>query len=200
MEKIYFGYLSIALGLSAFFPYIYFIYKKQIRPHAFSYLIWILTAGGLAVAQTMSGAGSGAWLTYLYAISCAVITLLAFFYHGQRNIYKSDWACLFLALFSIVLWWYTQQLLLAILLLTFIDAIGYIPTIIKTYHHPKDESQSMFIIGLFSAGSAIAAIQIYSLNTLAYPVTIILLNLVVILLTVRPKKINAGDPSGSQSS
>ena len=188
MEKIYLGYLSVLIGFTACLPYFYYIWKRQVRPHAFTYFIWVLTASCLALAQTQSGAGSGAWLTYLYALSCILITLLALFYHGQRTIYKIDWACLALALISIGLWIYMKEPLLSILLLTFTDAIGYIPTFVKTYHYPKEESRSLFIMGLFSAGLAIAAMEIYNLETLAYPVTVIAFNLIVIALTFGLKR------------
>ena len=55
------GIIAVAIGFVGFAIYFRSIFKHNIKPHLFSWLIWGLSGGIVFVAQFLEGAGPGAW-------------------------------------------------------------------------------------------------------------------------------------------
>jgi hypothetical protein len=161
--------LTTLLTLIAFFPYVRAILKKETQPHLFSWIIWGLTTCLVFVAQLTGGGGIGAWPTGISGLISLYIAVMAYRYKADTHITRMDWICLMGALLSIPLWAVTSDPFWAVLLLTTIDTIGFVPTIRKAYHQPFSENMTMYLIMLFRNLVGILALETYSATTILFP-------------------------------
>jgi len=106
--------LGTVLGLISYVPYYRDIFNRSIKPHFFTWFIWAILTGITASIQFATGGGVGAMVAAVESICCTGVAIAAFFW-GEKDITKSDWACLILALIAIFLWLVINQPLLSIL-------------------------------------------------------------------------------------
>jgi chromate transport protein ChrA len=193
MDKELFGYISLAFTFAAYTPYMWLTWKGRIKPHVFSWAIWALLMGIGAAGQMAGHAGPGAWSSAFSALSCFIICLLSLHY-GEKNITKHDVTIFIAGLSAIPLWYFTSEPLAAILLVTFIDGLGYIPTIRKSWHRPHEEMPVHYIISNTKHFAAFFAMTAYNYTTMFYPVALFIMNgLLVIMIyyrryTLKPKR------------
>lgn len=183
------GILATVIGFIGYIPYFRDIFRGTTKPHAFSWFVWfVLTAIGFA-AQLVEGAGSGAWVTGFAAVACFTVFVLALF-KGKHEFPVFDWVALASAIAALFLWWFTNDPLLSVILITITDAIGYIPTFRKGFYKPWEETATMFAFSSIKFIPALFALESYSLTTWLYPASLVLMNgLFVGMLLVRRKQV-----------
>lgn len=190
VSKEFFGVISVILAGVSVAPYIYFIIRGKVKPHAFSWFIWSILTGIGCAAQVAEGAGPGAWITGFLSAACLLITLLAVF-KIEQNITRSDWLSFIAAIMAIPLWMATNDPLWSVILISTIDMIGYYPTFRKSYTKPQEELVFTFVIGGIKYVFSVLAIADLSLTTWLYPVSVAVSNLSLAALLVIRRKILA---------
>jgi len=169
--KIIFSALSVIIGTWAFIPYLRDVLKKETHPHSFTWLIWGITQGTAAAGLWVGEAGVGAIPLTVGTCLVTLIFILSL-RHGEKDITRSDLIVLIVALVAICIWWLLDNPLIAILMVSAIDVVGYIPSIRKSYQKPWTENASSWgawaIAGIF----AILALESYNLLTLSYLIAI----------------------------
>lgn len=185
--KFVFAILSSTITVVAFYPYISDIFLRKTKPHAYTWLVWVITQG-TAVAALWYGGGKFA------TISLAVGTLLVVFVfflslkYGTKNITQGDTFVLIMALSAIVVWWQLKNPLLAVFMVSAIDGLGYIPTYRKSFVNPWTETPTLWLAMIVAGVFALLANAEYNLLTVTYIATLIVANTVLLtLLTVRRK-------------
>ncbi len=169
IDKDFLGVITILLSLVSAIPYCRAIILGRIRPHIFTRLIWGLTAAIVLAAQIAEHAGPGAWSTGMAAIVCFLAVVLSL-RNGDRHITRFDWICLVLALAAIPLWYVTDDPLGAVILVTAIDGVGYLPSFRNIWRRPHDDMVYAFALSTLRHSIAIGAMEHYSLTNLIYPV------------------------------
>ena len=179
------GYAATFIGIIGYVPYFTNIFANKTKPHAFSWFVWSLLTGVAFAAQFTENAGPGSWVTGLTAVACFTIFLLALV-KGERRFPLFDWIALTVALFSIVLWWLTKNPMISIILITFIDAVGFLPTFRKGFHKPFEETATTFALSAAKFVPALFALETYTIATWLYPASLVLMNgLFVAILLIR---------------
>ena len=177
------GITAIVLSVVAYVPYIRDVVRKKTKPHAFSWLVWLIITLVIAFAQLAEGGGWGAIHNFTTAITCTIILVYALA-NKDKNITRSDIVFLALALVSIPLWAVTKQPVWSIILLTLIDLFAFYPTVRKSWSDPGSETVSSYTMAGIKYGLSLLAISTYSFATLLYPVTLVLINLLFVTLLV----------------
>lgn len=124
--RVILGALATLLALVSYVPYLRNLLAGRTKPHAFTWLIWASLTGIAFAGQVADGAGPGAWVTGFTAAVCFIIFLAAL-RQGNKNIVLVDWLSLAGAAVALGLWALTNEPLLAVLLITVIDALGFLP-------------------------------------------------------------------------
>lgn len=184
--KIVLGCMALIATVVQYATYIQAVLKRKTHPHVFTWFIWGLPSGIIFAAQFFNGGGAGTWATALTTILSIVVFILSFFY-GEKTITKLDWACLFIALFSMLLWVITQDSLASVVLITFVDLIGFIPTIRKSIKKPHQETLTTYIVAGLKWTFSLCAMSNLTLTIFLYPIAMLLANwgFVLILMTRR---------------
>ena len=189
MDKTLLGWFSVIFTILSVAPYFYFIFTNKIKPHVFSWFIWFMLTAIAYFASTSAGAGPGAWATATICISCFFITLLSL-KKGEKHITKTDWASFITALLALPLWYFTNDPLWSIILVSLIDVLGYLPTMRKSFYKPYEESAFTHSIGVVKYIFALMALDTWAVATWFNPVAISSANIaLVVLLLVRRKQV-----------
>jgi hypothetical protein len=187
--KIIFAIVGTVISVVAFLPYIRDVLKGRTKPHMYTWFIWVIVQG-IATAGILYGGGKwGALELSIGTVLVAWVFILSLKF-GTKNITKIDTISLLVALGTVLIWLLLKNAILAVVLVTVIDIIGYVPTIRKTYHDPWSETLSTwtsFTIGnLFS----VFALKEYNLLTLTFIISTTIANAIIaVIILVRRSSI-----------
>ena len=170
-----FSYLSVILDLFANIPYAWSVYKGQIRPHPFTWLIWTLLVLLMAVIQYNGGAGGGGWLLISTTILNIIIVILSFRF-GTKDIQRSDYIALFFCLACFPLYFLFKLPDIAAIIITTIDCVSFYPMLRKSFHDPHGESALFQGIMASAYLSSLVAMDAYSLSTALFPVSMVIMH------------------------
>ena len=95
------------------------------------------------------------------------------------------------ALATLLLWCFTDNAILATILITITYTLGFIPTFHNAYYHPEEEVPTTFALNSLKFFVSLFALSTYSLATWLYPSVIIVLNAVLVtVILIRRKRIS----------
>jgi hypothetical protein len=182
---VLFGLLAVVVGIIGYIPYYRDIFRGTTKPHPFTWIGFGLLNGITFIAQIVTGAGPGAWVSALTTFATIGIAALAF-RNGEKRITRFDWICLVGALLGIALWRLTSDPLGAVLVVTAADLLSFAPTFRKAYLRPHEETTSVYAVGVLKYGISLAALTTVNLTTTIFPVSICVTSAaMVILILVR---------------
>jgi len=176
ISKEMIGGLSVLVGLAGFVPYFWAMYKREVKPHVFTWFTWGLLAGLVFAAQWTEGGGAGAWNIGIIAFVCFLVAVLALFV-GEKNITRKDWVTFVAALIAIPVWWLTDDPVGSVILATLINFLAFLPTFFKSYHKPREESLGYYVFSTIGFVLSIWALEVYNLTTVLYPGYIVVANI-----------------------
>jgi len=176
------GLAAVVLTVVAYVPYIGAIRAKAVKPHFFSWLIWSLTTVIVFFAQMAAEGGAGAWSTGMSAAITLYVAWLALVLRSDFSNTTADWGFLIAAMLSLPVWFFTDDPLWSVVILTVVDAFGCGPTLRKAWHKPQEESMQFYL--LFGARSllSVAALESRTLTTVLFPVAMVVACVLVSVL------------------
>ena len=186
--RVVFTVIASLISLGVFINYARTVFKKETKPHLYTWLIWFVTQAVAVVGMWAGGGGLGA-IALTVGTICVFMVMLLSLRYGTKNITKSDTIILVLALAAVFVWVQLDNPLLAVIMVTLIDLAGYVPSWRKSMREPWSENLYSWSISPLAYVFAIAALAEYNLLTLMYPISIVVANyiLVAICLMYRPK-------------
>lgn len=181
--KTYLALGALILAIASYIPYWVDIFRGNTKPHLFTWLIWGISMATALAAASYGDGGLGTIALWAGMFGITSVFLLSFKY-GTKNITRSDGVILAIALLAIVIWWQLDNLLLAVIVASLIDAIGYIPTLRKLYSDPWSENLLSWALVSLGYIFSILALAHYNWLTLTYLLTILLANIILISLAL----------------
>lgn len=181
LEKEIIGGAAVAIGLYSYAVYLWQIYRRTIKPHLFTWIIWgTLMFIGFA-AQYVENAGPGSWNMGVSAVITFVIAGAAYFY-GEKNITRSDWIAFIVALSAIPAWIMTDNPLWAVVIISGIDVVAFYPTFRKSWYRPGEEGAWSFFTGGAQFALSIFALENMTFTTVLYPAVIAAMNMLLVTM------------------
>jgi hypothetical protein len=180
------GQISALLVFSSVFPYIGSILKGKTKPNRATFAIWSAVGLITFLSYIASGATDTLWVAMVYPLCQIVIFGLSFRY-GVGGTSKLDMVCIFLACAGVILWIITKNPLTALYISVFVEILGYIPTIKKSYFFPKTESLLSWEITTVGVTLNLLAISSWRPEIFVYPVYLFTFDVIVVALLLLPK-------------
>lgn len=191
--KIIAAVITSILSVVCFLPYLRDIFKRKSTPHIYSWLVWSILQAEGTIAIIVGHGSYGALGIGIGTLFCVLIFFLSFKY-GTKNITRFDTICLIGSILSIILWIFTKNPLLAVILISVIDIMAFMPTYRKGYEEPHTETVSTYLFSSISSMFALIALTNYSVVTVLYIASLVLSNgIFVILLLYRRGKVPKQD-------
>ncbi len=182
--KYILSFFASILSISSILYYIYSILNNQTKPHIISWIIWVMSVLSIFIAQFLNHGGIGSLGTFVHAVMMFLVVILCFYKKIQISFHKIDYISLFLATFALFLWYIISNTLIAVILMTFVDIIGYIPTFRKIYNNPFEENLLVFNISTLRNILIIMSMQHYSIITIIFPITICVANTILVFFAI----------------
>ncbi len=181
------GYLTGVLLIVGFIPYLLDIFRHKTKPERASWLIWGILGTIAFFSQLASGAS---WSLVLTGVDTLIVLWILglSIKDGVGGFTKLDITSLILAGIGLIAWYFTHQPLTALLLVLFVDAIGVILTIIKTYNEPETETMFAWLMASLAGLLSAVAVGKLDLTLLLYPAYIFLANGLVAATVIIGKK------------
>ncbi len=183
----FFGITSGILAIVAVVPYIRDILKKTTRPERASWLIWTVLGSIAFFSQLAKGATNSLWMTGLSTL-CVLTVFLLSLKHGEGGLIKRDIIALVFAFVGLVLWFFTKDATIALLIVIAVDCSGSILTITKSYKDPESETMSTWILASISGLFGTLSVGVFNWILLIYPLYILFANFAVTLAIVLGKR------------
>lgn len=136
------------------------------------------------LAQLAAKGGVGAWAIGVSGIITIYVAFLAYIKNSDITITRTDWVFFILAMISLPLWYITSDPLWAVVILTAVDVLGFVPSFRKAYIKPFEEQLTFFVIMVARNLISIMALEHYSVTTVLFPVITALVCMIFILLVI----------------
>jgi hypothetical protein len=169
MHKELLAAAAIVLTVAMYVPYIRSIRAGQTKPHAFSWIIWSLSAFLVFLAQLAGDGGVGAWPIGVSSLVTAYIAVLAYRNRADTSVTRTDWVFLAIAVAALPCWLLTSNPLLTVVLLTGVELAGFGPTFRFAFGHPHQERIAFYFLGAVRNVLTISALEYFSLTTVLFP-------------------------------
>ena len=182
--------LGIFAGLLSFFAYLLYIYSSiwgKTRPNR---VTWgVLTLVGIMIASSYyaGGARNTIWIALAY-IAGPFVTFLISLKHGEGGTSRFDLFCLAGVVASLVLWFSTGSAMIALLINILIDALGFLPTVKKSYLRPKGEDRKAWLLESIASALNLTAIERWTFAIWIYPIYLLVVNSLITLLLFQKRK------------
>ena len=177
--------ISSILALISPLVYSYSILKGEAKPHRITRLILLIITSLTTLSLLFQGNRVAIYLAFVSTIQSILIFGLSIKY-GMGGYFKSDILCFIFALTGIILWKITKNPVVALYFAIFADFTGMIPAIVKTYYNPKTEVWTFFLLDVFAALFSLLAIKNWIITEYSYPVYIMIINIIMVILIIRP--------------
>lgn len=130
----------------------------------------------------------------------AGVFLLSLWY-GSRNITRSDFVILLLSFGAIYVWLGLDSPVLAVMLATGIDLLGYVPTYRKSFVEAWSEDLLTWIGFALAPAFALLALEAYNLLTATYATAVLIANIALVaLLLIRRRATQSRTPTPAANS
>jgi hypothetical protein len=181
------GILSVAIAVIAAIIYVAQTLRGDVRPHPLSWFLFgVLSATGYWV-QRDQGARQGSWTLLAMTIICFLF-VAASVARGERSFSKQEWAFTIAASAVFILYLLTREANVAAALTTIVDALGFGPTFVRGWAHPRKDSVTSFALNSAKFVPSLAAMDPISFATSFYPATLLLLNAAVATMLVMRRR------------
>jgi len=179
------GALVQLIGISS---YIKDTVKGKTKPNRITWIMWSIAP----MIATFAAISEGVTWTIIPTFMSGFGPLLVFIssFVNKKSYWKLskiDYICGAFSLLALILWAITSQASIAIVFAILSDLTASFPTLIKAWRQPETESTAPFTAGLFAQFTAAFAMKSWSFAELAFPVYLVLINIILILTIVRKK-------------
>ncbi|MCL5011915.1 MAG: hypothetical protein M1320_00620 [Patescibacteria group bacterium] len=192
MEKELIGKIAGIFATLGFLPYLISVLRGK-KPSKASWILWSVLGIALGLSYKSAGANASIWVPVSYAI-CPLLILGATFYKDRSSMEKwptidklSLWAGLacFIPWIIFKVFEYNGTIFGWLPLITLyggiiIDGWGAVPTIIKSYKDPENESWLGWIFWGIGNVLNLFAIESWDLNISAYVIYMVIPSLLII--------------------
>lgn len=185
--KITIAIFASLLAIVGNVPYLRDILKKRVQPHPYTWLVWSMVSCIIFFGQLAKGAGIGALPTAASEIFTIIIFIFSLRY-GFKDIHWSDTVFFIIALLGIIPWILTKDPTISVIIAVSIDLVAFIPTIRKTFLHPKTETPTLYITNVLRHILMLFSLQAYNIATTLHSIAMITTNTIMTLLIVRKRK------------
>jgi hypothetical protein len=179
-------FLGIIAGLIVIIgtvPYLRDILSRKTKP---SRATWGLLTALLLITVFVQGELDTGWaraLTISEVIACGSVFLLSLKY-GVGGTDRTDKICYLIWAFMVICWLVLDKPLLALHFAVLADLVALIPTFIKSWKTPKEESINVFAASSLSGLIAIFAAETYVYSTILFPLYLFIVNLLIVTLLI----------------
>lgn len=175
------GKVAGVVALAAYVPYIISIFRGGSKPSKSTWWILALVGVMLYLSYGASGGANTLWVPMAYILGPFVVAILSLRF-GEKGWTKLDSICIAGALLSIPAWVLTGSAFTALAINIFVDFLGIIPTLRKSYLRPWTEDCLAWGVTALASLINLFAVEEWNLHLGTYPAYMMLFNGLIFIL------------------
>jgi len=185
---LYLVFFGATLQFLGGLAYIKGTLRGETKPNRVTWFLWAV-APFIGTAAALSDGVGWAILPVFMAGFVPMLVFISSFVN--KNAYwklgRFDYTCGAFSVLALILWVITQQPIVAILFAIIADGFAALPTLVKSWSYPETESPWVYAATVFSSFAGLLVIQIWIFSEYAFPLYLIVINLVILLSIYRSK-------------
>lgn len=162
------GFVSPIIGITS-------ILKRGFKPQRMTRFLILLLSLLFVSTLLAQGDRNGIFIAVAQLIGSAIIFILSI-KRGMGGTNRLDYLVMGLSVSAIIVWKSSNNPLLGLLMSILADFIGFVPTLVKTWKYPETEEWKFYMSDVVASFFSILSISLYSINNLAFPIYILLIN------------------------
>lgn len=167
-------------------PYLIDVFRKKVEPHPYTWLVWTIVSAVTFFGQLAKGGGIGSLPTGV-AEGFTVIIFLFSLRYGFKHVTKTDTYFLIFALLGLIPWLVTKDPTVSVITVVTIDLIAFVPTIRKTWQHPKTENSLLYGMNVARHVLTLFSLRTYNIATTLHSFAMIVTNTLMTSIILRGK-------------
>ena len=160
----------------------------ETKPNRVTWFLWTL-APFIGTAAALSDGVGWAVLPVFMAGFVPMCVLLASFIN--KNAYWKlgifDYACGGVSILALVLWYITNEPVIAVIFAATADGLAALPTLAKAWSYPETETSAVYATALFGALTSFLAIQMWTASEYIFPAYLVFIDSAILLAIYRKK-------------
>jgi hypothetical protein len=168
-------YLGSAIGAAGALVYLRDTLRGTTKPNRVTWLLWACAPLLAAGVEFHDGVGLRALPTFMVGFMPVLIFVASF--HNAASVWKVrriDYACGALSVLGTIVWFATQNGILAISAAIAADFLAGVPTLMKSWTHPETETIHSYIGAVVSMVIVLLTITDWTFQEAAFPVFIVI--------------------------
>ena len=177
--------IAIIAAILAFIgniSYLKDVFKGNVKPHPYTWLIWSIVSMTTFFGGIVKGAGIGALPTGVaeaFTIIIFIFSLRSLSRDGLRQIRKIDHYFFVIALLGLIPWALTKDPTISVIVVVLIDIVAFIPTLRKTWQHPKTERPLLYQMNVARHVLTLFSLNAYNIATTFHSIAMICTNTIM---------------------
>lgn len=164
-----FVYLGIFLQFAGGMSYLVDTVRGVVKPNRVTWFMWSLAPALAFFAQLQQGVGIEVWSTFIVWFVPLLIFIASFVNKkAEWKLQRLDIVCGLLSLMGLILWMVTKVGNVAIVFAIMADILACIPTIVKSWHDPETENDSVFLLGVANSVLSLLVITNWKFENYAF--------------------------------
>jgi hypothetical protein len=148
--------------------------------------VWTIVSAVTFFGQLAKGGGIGSLPTGV-AEGFTVIIFLFSLRYGFKHVTKTDTYFLIFALLGLIPWLVTKDPTVSVITVVTIDLIAFVPTIRKTWQHPKTENSLLYGMNVARHVLTLFSLRTYNIATTLHSFAMIVTNTLMTSIILRGK-------------
>lgn len=187
--------IAIIAAILAFvgnISYLTDVFKGRVQPHPYTWFIWSIVSMTTFFGGLVKGAGIGALPTGIAEGFTIIIFLfsLKYLFQGKTSpIRMIDNYFLAICLVGLIPWALTKDPTLSVVIVVTIDILAFIPTLRKTWMHPRTEKPLLYEMNVARHILTLFSLQTYNIATTVHSIAMICTNTIMTIFIKRPKRL-----------
>lgn len=174
----------VFVGMIIFFlgtlSYIKGIIKGKVKPNGVTWFIWSAAPIIASVAAFTDGVGLATLPVFVAGSFPLMVFTISLFKKGAFfKLARFDILCGVLSILALVVWYITKNPATAIAISILSDLLATLPTVIKSWKYPETEEVYVHLSSSINAATSFAAIETWNFSSVAFPVYIIIITLII---------------------
>lgn len=179
--------IGLIAGVLSFIAYCIYIATSiwgKTRPNRVTW--WTLTILGVIVlfSSYAEGARDTLWIAGSYILGPLIVAIVSI-WKGEGGWSNFDRVCAVFILISLVLWYFFNTPLIALVMSLVLDLVGLLPTIKKSYLRPEGEDGVAWSLEFVASVLSIFAITSWTVGIAIFPIYLSILNGLITILILR---------------
>lgn len=186
--KIVIVIIASILAIIGNISYFRDVLRGKIVPHPYTWFIWSIVSMTTFFGGLLKGAGLGILPTGIAEVFTILIFLFStqYLFNGKAgHIRKVDNYFLIFALLGLIPWAITSDPTISVIVMVLIDVIAFIPTLRKTWAHPKTEKPMLYSMNVSRHILTLFSLDAYNIATTLHSVVMICINTTMVLFIKR---------------